>query len=77
MNICLLRNFLSRRKRSAVPEKCAIDTLATAMPMPVCIAISGVSKLPMPKPAREAMAPAIIATIVRIISNIMSLILFQ
>jgi hypothetical protein len=43
----------------------AIDAPATAMPIPIFTAKSGVIRLPIPEPAREATAT--IATITRII----------
>src|SRR4051812_30587626 len=59
----MARSRLRRRcqKRIAVPIKCGIATAATAVLVPARTATSGVSRLPMPKPATDAMAPDAIA----------------
>src|SRR3954462_10441579 len=55
----MARSRLRRRcqKRIAVPIKCGIATAATAVLVPARTAKRGVSGLPMPKPATDAMAP--------------------
>src|SRR5574337_446416 len=47
-----------RQKRSAVASTCGTDTAATASRVPTRSAKSGVSRLPMPNPATDAMPPA-------------------
>jgi hypothetical protein len=41
--------------------RCGTDTAATAVFVPACNAINGVSRLPMPKPETAATAPATVA----------------
>lgn len=43
-------------------KKCAMDTAATAIPVPTLRARRGVIRLPMPKPEIVAIPPAIIET---------------
>jgi hypothetical protein len=50
------------QKRSAVAARWGTDTAATASFVPTRAASRGVSRLPMPKPLTEAIAPASIAT---------------
>src|SRR5687767_8888161 len=52
----------SRQARNIVATACGIATTATASGTPMRVAISGVSRLPIPNPAMEAVAPLITAT---------------
>ena len=48
----------SRQRRSAVPAACGTATVTTAARVPTRGTSAGVSRLPMPKPAIDATAPA-------------------
>jgi len=54
--------YRRRQKRSAVAAACGIATAAIAAAVPTRVARSGVSRLPMPKPATAAVAPERTAT---------------
>ena len=59
---CLLTYFLQKIKRRSVPKKWAIDTPATAIPVPTLRARRGVIRLPIPKPEIVAIPLATIET---------------
>jgi hypothetical protein len=60
----------SIQNRSAVPMKCGTETMATATFRVVRSAITGVKRLPMPKPVTDAMAAPSAATTARSASRI-------
>src|ERR1044071_6591562 len=53
---------LNLQQRSAVASACGIATAATEVVIPIRVAKRGVSRLPIPNPATDAVAPLRIAT---------------